>query len=236
MDALSNDLMLPEYQEKREEAAEYITKDEDTNLEPTVADIDDNYEEEVGSSSTVPAIEVDLSEAGGHISPGQPPNVEGRCSKNSSTDSNSSRGHSSIYNPSFISAGVNYERDNSSQKLVAVFGREFDMPNKVANHLQKLVTTGLPVLTSSSPIKFVPFTLKRKTLLKGTFDSSELERHDLICMCYNASEARIMLTGTDGFYSSLLLCTESILGKGYKQKNIRRGVVKGMQNFFFVVQ
>jgi len=213
MDAVSLDYMLPEYQEQRQNAAEYVAQhkdekqdvsmDNDSNEQLTR---DEQYEEEIGGGSTVPASEVDLIEAVSNF-------PSGKGSKDSSIDSyhdNSSRGHASIYSPSSISPTVNYDRESPRQKLVAVFGREFDMPDRVAINLQKLVAEAG---SHETPIKFVPFTLKRKTLLKGTFDTNELMKHDLLCMCYNASEARIMLTGTDGYYTSLLRHSEATLGK-----------------------
>ena len=223
MDAVSFDYMLPEYQERRQDAEEYIAqhKDEkqdislsednsDDRLQSAIGSSDEQYEEKVGGGSTVPASEVDLVEAVSNL-------PAGNGSKGSSGDSyrdNSSRGHASIYSPSSISPTVNYERESPRQKLVAVFGREFDMPDRVATSFQRLVAeTRAATDALESPIKFVPFTLKRTALLKGTFDTSELMKHDLLCMCYNASEARIMLTGADGFYSSLLRHSEATLGK-----------------------
>ena len=72
-------------------------------------------------------------------------------------------------------------------------------------------------------VKFVPFTMKRATLMRGSFSSTELLKYDLVCMCYNASEARILLTGTDGFYSMLLRHVEAVLGRYYTSG----------ENFFF---
>ena len=132
-------------------------------------------------------------------------------SSSSSDQQTASFGSASLYQPEFMAPKINYERENDEQKLIAVIGREFDRPNLVASELQKLVAKQL---NSEIPeIKFVPFTLRRKVLLRGSFDSRELKKHDLICMCYNASEARILLTGTDGFYTSLLKHVESLLGE-----------------------
>ena len=227
MDAVALDLMLPEYQECREEAANYVplgrnnrspSPIHEEKQEPEVEESpgvsnEDKYEEQIGSGSTELEAEENLSDAVNNFS-GKVVNVE-RGSTNSSIESyrdNSSRGRASIYHPSAISPCVKYDRDTPQQNLVAVFGREFDMPETIVRNLQKLVATGL-VPPAEPSVKFVPFTLKRKTLLKGTFDSSELLNHDLICMCYNGSEARILLTGTDGFYTSLLRHTEVVLGK-----------------------
>ena len=141
-------------------------------------------------------------------------NTSARSSTSSSGSSDQRSigfGSASLYQPEFMAPKINYERANEAQKLAAVIGREFDRPNLVASTLQKLVSeqpdSEVPV------VKFVPFTLRRKVLLKGSFDSRELRKHDLICMCYNASEARILLTGPDGFYTSLLKHVESLLGE-----------------------
>ena len=134
--------------------------------------------------------------------------VEGQSSVSSSSSSeeqHTSTGSSSLYNASSLSPTINYDKEFPTQKLVAVIGRQFDQPNEVASSLQKL--SELPTM------KFVPFTMKRRALLKGTFNSADLMKHDLICMCYNASEARILLTGVDGFYTSLLRRTEAVLGE-----------------------
>ncbi len=135
-------------------------------------------------------------------------------SSSSSSDHSRNFGTTSLYQQEFLAPRMNYDRDNTRQKLVAVIGREFDRPHDMAVSLQKLVPRQPECTGSDIPeAKFVPFTLKRKVLLKGSFDSQELRRHDLICMCYNASEARILLTGTDGFYSSLLRHIETLLGR-----------------------
>ena len=141
-------------------------------------------------------------------------NTSARSSTSSSASSDQRSigfGSASLYQPEFMAPKINYERANEAQKLAAVIGREFDRPNLIASTLQKLVSeqpgSEVPI------VKFVPFTLRRKVLLKGSFDSRELRKHDLICMCYNASEARILLTGPDGFYTSLLKHVESLLGE-----------------------
>lgn len=221
MDALALDQMLPEYQEKREEAARELSAygEEEKPPPPPIPPKEDLYETEVGSGETIPvADEVDslqaYSGAAGGVS-NQP--IMSRGSKGSTSSGSSvqeissSRGSSSFYNASSMSPVINYERDFPAQKLVAVFGRQFDRPEQIANSFQKLVASR----TETHEVKFVPFTLKRKALLKGSYDSEELRKHDLVCMCYNASEARILLTGTDGFYTSLLRHTEGFLGQKF---------------------
>ena len=121
------------------------------------------------------------------------------------------RNELSLYQQQFMAPTMNYDRENTSQKLIAVVGREFDRPTEIAVELQRLVPKQL--FSESMQAKFIPFTIKRKFLMKGNFESHELQKHDLICMCYNASEARLLLTGTDGFYSALLRQTEVFLGE-----------------------
>ena len=132
-------------------------------------------------------------------------------SSSSSSDRSWNFGTTSLYQQDFLAPKMSYDRENEQQKLVAIIGREFDRPCDVALSLQKLVPKqdGRDI----SVVKFVPFTLKRKVLLKGSFDNQELRKHDLICMCYNASEARILLTGPDGFYTSLLRHIQALLGR-----------------------
>lgn len=222
MDGLAFDQMLPEYQEKREEAERethkhtpepQTTKESFSTPSSTSSSSSPLYD--YGSGTTVPVsdeTERDLANSGS----AERPQVNAPASQSSSTSSSdfrsgSSRESSSLYQPGFLAPTINYDRDNPAQKLIAVIGREFDQPNEIASKLQKLVpkqaTNDIPVA------KFVSFTVKRKMLLKGTFESKELQQHDLICMCYNASEARILLTGTDGFYSSLLRHIEALLGE-----------------------
>lgn len=163
---------------------------------------------ELASGETVPV-------GGAEAEGGKPHNVSTKSSTSSSSSDNSRNfGTTSLYQQDFMAPKMNYDRENERQKLVAVVGREFDRPYDVAMSLQRLVPRQPECTSGDVPLaKFVPFTLKRKVLLKGSFDSQELRRHDLICMCYNASEARILLTGEDGFYSSLLRHVESLLGK-----------------------
>ena len=92
---------------------------------------------------------------------------------------------------------------------MAVIGREFDQPTDIAKSLQEV----LGEFENADSAKFVPFMVKRKTLLRGSFNTRDLGNHDLICLCYNASEARILLTGQDGFYTTLLKQIEALLGK-----------------------
>lgn len=130
-------------------------------------------------------------------------------SSNSSSDDTSSP--PTLYDRDFLAPTIHYDRDNISQKLIALIGREFDKPAQIAADMQGL----LQKHSDNRTAKFVPFTVRRKTLLKGTFDTRDLKQHDLICFCYNASEARILLTGPDGFYSTLLRLVEALLGKSY---------------------
>ena len=206
MDALLLDQMLPEYEERRVEAANYVLSSDE--ITPS-SSREEKYEAELGGLSTIPVAD----EATGDYE--EKVTNLGSTSRNSTTSSlqetNSSIENASIYHPSATSPTINYEREYPQQKLVAVFGRQFDLPDEIACSLQKLVSVG--VLSGPPSVKFVPFTMKRKALLKGNYDSAELLKHDLVCMCYNASEARLLLTGVDGFYTSLLRHTEAILGK-----------------------
>lgn len=110
---------------------------------------------------------------------------------------------------------INYERDYPSQTLVAVIGREFDEPWVISSSLQALAK-GAPIdrePTGYPKLKFVPYTIRRSILVKGRLDPKDISKHDVICMCYNASEARILLTGRDGYYTQLLRHVEALLGK-----------------------
>ena len=214
MDALAFDQMLPEYQENRKDVEEEIKGDSPLPGPNT----DELYEAEIGGGSTVPvAEEVDSVHASSESADGASNEIFQRSSKSSSTSSSNSaregslsEGAVSFYHPSATSPTISYERDFPSQKLIAVFGRQFDRPEHIASSFQKLVASRTNMDVPS--VKFVPFMLKRKMLLKGSYSSDELLKHDLVCMCYNASEARILLTGTDGFYTSLLRHTEAVLG------------------------
>lgn len=203
MDALGLDVMHEEYEKMRDEAAREISAPSSPPPEPPRPETpsssdDDSYStNKLSSEDTVPVVE----------------RLRPDSSNNSSTSSSSGRqwsaGSASMYQSDVLSPTINYERDSGEQKLIAVIGREFDLPNDTAQALQTL----LPKQPSSEVTlaKFVPFTFKRK-MLRGTFDSKELQQHDLICMCYNASEARLLLTGTDGFYTALLKHVEALLG------------------------
>ena len=137
-----------------------------------------------------------------------------------STTSSSSSTSSAESRPVAISLSdyrlpqINYDRDSDSQKLVAVIGREFDEPRRIAVELQA-VTPSEVDRRNAARMKFVPFVVRRSVLIKSNFDWQELKKYDLICMCYNASEARILLTGRDGFYTALLHNVEIYIGKGH---------------------
>lgn len=224
MDALALDLMLPEYQQNYQDALHsHSHPPSPTPPDSVEAEPDrEAYEAEIGSGETVPVGGTDEQVD----SPSEPSAAEGlskdqglisKDSQNSSSSASSmihnhsSSESSSFYSPSSMSPFINYDRDVPTQKLVALFGRQFDKPEEIANSFQKLVSN-MPS-TNTPLMKFVPFTLKRKSLLKGSFNSGELLKNDIICMCYNASEARILLTGRDGFYTSLLRHTETTLGE-----------------------
>lgn len=219
MDALSLDQMLPEYQAKQQEIVSEIIDRNESDTSPSPSS-DQVYESGVGSSPTVLVTdEVDFDHAEAEDSAGAAVTEVTEASRGSTSSSGSlqmegknSEGSSSIYHPSYTSSAISsYDRDSPSQKLIAIFGRQFDLPEDIANCFQRLLSDRTDV--NAPEVKFVPFTLKRRLLLKGSFDSAEIGKHDLICMCYNASEARILLTGNDGFYTSLLRHTEAILGE-----------------------
>lgn len=227
MDALALDQMLPEYQEKRQDAEDELRSPQRNHSPSPVLSSEDMYAAEVGSSETVPVTDeqdflgssekaADFSELEADSSAAGAVFNQGRGSKSSSSsgssvqDKSSSIQSASFYTPSSMSPIISYDRDSPAQKLVAVFGRQFDRPEEIASHLQKLVPEG-----GVPGIKFVPFTMKRSSLMKGGYSSEELRKHNLVCMCYNASEARILLTGTDGFYTSLLRHTEALLGETF---------------------
>lgn len=130
-------------------------------------------------------------------------------STNSSSSSTSSSDVPSSLE-TFRTPRIDYNRDNDAQRLVAVIGREFDEPTKIANELQKL--SQKQDHSMIAVMKFVPYTVVRSILRKCKFDWRDLRQYDLICLCYNASEARILLTGTDGFYTNLLRNLEALIG------------------------
>ena len=146
-----------------------------------------------------------------------PPPVNERTSTQSSTSS-SSNGVSSIGRAGMVSLKdytfpqSSYERDTPDQLLLAFIGREFDSPQIITTKLELLV----PLAANNRPLmKLVPFTVKRSVLVKGNFDMSEIREFDGVVLCYNASEARILLTGTDGYYTQLTRRLESVLGTDY---------------------
>lgn len=249
MDALALDIMLPEYQEKREDAAERVGRERENRSPsppppPAAPSSEDSYEAEVGGRGTFPASDgaspllvSEESPDGGDARVGAAvPGAAGKSSMSSSSSSCSSMQEapptSSFHIPSAMSPSISYDRDHPTQKIVAVFGRLFDGPAEIASNLQRLMMTSVDAgrgggggfdvdqpppqaaaaLTTRVAMKFVPFTMKRAALMKGNFTTRELLQYNLVCMCYNASEARILLTGTDGFYTMLLRQTEAILG------------------------
>ena len=112
-----------------------------------------------------------------------------------------------------VNRSFSYDKDDKVQKLVAVIGRDFDTPVVLADSLQKMYKSFGDCVREGVPsVKFLGYQIKRKELLSNRFKMEDLEKHDLIVMCYNASEARILLTGSDGFYSSLLKQVERTLG------------------------
>ena len=222
MDNFALDCLLDEYEEKRQDAAEEIIQHRtEAASETTVGGLERNGED---SSSPTPLLPDILSEQTVPVSDKTDRQSESESgviketadfSSLSSDDFNrcssgsSSSGHISLYQPSFTTSTINYERDCAEQKLVAVIGRQFDQPIEVAMSLQEV----LGAFEKADSAKFVPFMVKRKTLLKDSFNTRDLGNHDLICLCYNASEAIILLTGQDGFYTTLLKQIEALLGK-----------------------
>lgn len=211
MDALSLDQMLPEYQEAREEFVQAVAELH-TDQTATLLPADTSNRDQLSTDTTVPVCDQEPDPGlAVRAENNSPASKDSTSSTSSSTDyARHSTGSTSLYQPGFTAPSISYERDSENQRLIAVIGREFDCPNDISMALQRLVAQqpncDLPVA------KFVPFTLKRKMLLRGSFDNRELKKHDLICMCYNASEARLLLTGVDGFYTSLLNYVESYLG------------------------
>lgn len=129
---------------------------------------------------------------------------------NQSLSTTDSSDDTSISTRVILPAGFNYERDNENQKLIAVMGREFDLPLVVAENLNNVYTS---LHGPENKVKFLGYVCKRQDLLLGKIHDADVKRHDLIVMCYNASEARIMLTGDDGFYTKLLRQVYTLLGK-----------------------
>lgn len=131
----------------------------------------------------------------------------------SSSDTPEETPRASLEKPVVLPEGISYDRDNDHQKLVAVMGREFDLPLQVAENLNEIYGR---LYGQENKVKFLGYVCKRQDLLLGRIHDSDVRRHDLLVMCYNASEARIMLTGDDGFYSKLLQQVYSLLGKQTK--------------------
>ena len=230
MDNIGIDLMHEEYQEKQKEAAdeieeihhhhhqtEIVTTPEKPSPPPPGSSSSStdstSSRSAIHTEETVPVSnETDVvSRDPGAVRLGK----ESVDSSSSSSDFNkgssgsSSGGISSLYQPGFTAPTISYEKERVDQKLVAIIGREFDQPMDIARSLQDV----LAEFENADSAKFVPFMVKRKTLLRGSFSTKDLGNHDLICLCYNASEARILLTGQDGFYTTLLKQIEALLGK-----------------------
>lgn len=214
MDAIGMDLQLSERATREyEEALEAHAVDEEQQKE---GDSNKSPSPEPQSEASVYHFSTDLA-AGTTVPVGEQifvqdrrPNKASTSSTSSSSDSESRVG-ASLYMPEYLTPSMSYERQTPEQLLIALIGRAFDQPEKTASFLQDLVKKEQQ--NSIAVAKFIPFTVKRKALCRGNFDSGELKKHDLICMCYNASEARILLTGQDGFYSSLLRQVEIMMGK-----------------------
>ena len=229
MDNIGIDLMHEEYQEMQKEAADEIEElhhHHQTVREPsppppreqsTYSTDSNSSRSPIHSEETVPVSS--SSSESEHVISRDPAAVglgkESVDSSSSSSDFNkgssgsSSGGLSSLYQPGFTAPTINYEKERVDQKLIAVIGREFDQPMDIARSLQEV----LAEYENADSAKFVPFMVKRKTLLRGSFSTKDLGNHDLICLCYNASEARILLTGQDGFYTTLLKQIEALLGE-----------------------
>ena len=219
MDSLAYDCMSDEYEEKRQDAAEEIIQHKaEAASETTVGGEDSSSptrsssQPDILSEQTVP-----VSDETDRQSESESGVIKETVDSSSSSShdfhegssGSSSGGPSSLYQPGFTEPTINYEKDRAEQKLVAVIGREFDQPTDIARSLQQV----LGEFENADSAKFVPFMVKRKTLLRGSFNTRDLGNHDLICLCYNASEARILLTGQDGFYTTLLKQIEALLGK-----------------------
>ena len=225
MDNIGLDLMLDEYQEKQKEAADEIEElhhhhhetetiaPEEKSREPsppfqasTSNSTDSNSSSAIQSEETISVSDEVEGESRDQE------DVDSSSSSdynNRGSSGSSSGGVSSLYQPGFTAPTINYEKERVDQKLIAVIGREFDQPMDTARILQDV----LAECENAGSAKFVPFMVKRKTLLRGSFSTKDLGNHDLICLCYNASEARILLTGQDGFYTTLLKQIEALLGK-----------------------
>lgn len=242
MDNIGIDLMHEEYQEMQKEAADEIEElhhHHQTVREPsppppreqsTYSTDSNSSRSPIHSEETVPVSS--SSNESEHVISRDPAAVglgggkESVDSSSSSSDFNkgssgsSSGGLSSLYQPGFTAPTINYEKERVDQKLIAVIGREFDQPMDIARSLQEV----LAEYENADSAKFVPFMVKRKTLLRGSFSTKDLGNHDLICLCYNASEARILLTGQDGFYTTLLKQIEALLGEHCTMLYIKQSI------------
>lgn len=227
MDALGNDVYWTEIQEN----VEQLKSNEGPALtsEPVASGGSSDKSSEGGGAQSQPSVTTDYyvasdlatgttvpvgddAESGSSYQAKRAENSSQKSSTSSSSSSEQrSYGAASLYRPEFMAPKISYERENEHQKLVAIIGREFDRPHEIANTLQGMIPKQPDCDVAVA--KLVSFTLRRKVLLKGSFDSRELKQHDLICMCYNASEARILLTGPDGFYTILLKYIETLLGE-----------------------
>ena len=216
MDSVGMDLQLSdraysEYGEDRkvgEESQQTATVRSETSSDETYSpttslSLGEAYEPGLATSTTVPVSDSKDDSR-----------VQERASSSSTSSTSSSDSRmvgTSLYIPEFLTPSISYDRASPQQLLVALIGRAFDQPEKLASQLQQLVPK---LANSETPVaKFTPFTVKRKTLCRGYFDSSELKQHNLICLCYNASEARILLTGQDGYYTALLRQIEIQMGR-----------------------
>ena len=229
MDNIGIDLMHEEYQEKQKEAEDEIEElhhhqTEAVKIarepsppppEPSTSSTDSNSSRSaIHTDETVPVSNetedvVSRDQAAVRLGKESVDSSSSSSDFNKGSSGSSSGGISSLYQPGFTAPTINYEKERVDQKLVAVIGREFDQPMDIARSLQDV----LAEFENANSAKFVPFTVKRKTLLRGSFNTKDLGNHDLICLCYNASEARILLTGQDGFYTTLLKQIEALLGK-----------------------
>lgn len=180
-------------------------------------DVVDN--EEDSSSKSVP------DEESGSLNESEPPEIcrlatpKASLSISSSSPSFSSTGEYrhqpweiSLAQFKPVNNSISYERDSPEQKLVAVIGRDFDTPIDTSELLQKQYKAYGETLDVFPKVKFLGYEVRRKELLSNQFRMEDIQNHDLIAMCYNASEARILLTGEDGFYTSLLKQVERMLG------------------------
>ena len=179
------------------------------------------YSSDAADDTTVPVggAEIEPERISDHV---RRMNLKNSTSSTSSESTGSeSRGGTSLYHPEYLAPSLTYERTTPMQLLVALIGRAFDQPDKTAASLQEQVARDPN--SGAAVVKFIPFTVRRKVLCRGNFDSRELKKHNLICLCYNASEARLLLTGQDGFYSSLLRQVENLMGREREERGGQGG-------------